>query len=80
MNCARFRLRAAAGRRRRWPRSRRGHGLLLRPLDGDTPLVLAAWDFIDEAPVGLEVDEVRTAAQDQRIANRVLQVPRRALD
>jgi hypothetical protein len=39
-----------------------------------------AFPCADEAPVGLEVDEVRTAAHEQRIADRALQVPVRALD
>jgi len=59
------------------------YGLQLRPLGGDTPLVLrvlAAQDLIDEAPIGLEVDEVRNCRDEQRIADCALQVPMRALD
>ena len=59
----------------------RGQGLQLRPLGDDTPLVLrvlAAQDLIDQAPIGLEVDDARNCRDEQRIADRALQL--RALD
>ena len=55
----------------------------MRALGRDTPLVagvLATEDLVDEVPVGRKVSEVGAPAQEQRIADRALEVSMRALD
>lgn len=42
--------------------------------------VFARRDLIDEAPVSCQIGKVRTAAQQQRIPDRQLQMPVRGLD